>query len=202
MKHMLTTVIAPAFLASLAYAAPHVKVQSTQVGKSHMEFDCPARNQLRLHVRSGEIRVVGSDGPTISVDFTGKNAGKIQDVKAQLSCTDSLAELRVSGGPKNELRITVHVPKSVDLFARIPAGEVTVENITGSKDVELHAGELTIYVGNPDEYGHVDASVMAGEVDAEMFGNDKGGLFRTISRDASGQYHLHAHVGSGQLTLR
>lgn len=182
--------------------AADTKVQTTQVGKSHMEFDCAARGQMRLHVRSGEVRIAGSDEGKITVDLTGKNAYQIQDVKAQLTCTQSVAELHVSGGPKNELLITIHVPKTVNLYARIPAGEVTVREINGNKDVELHAGELTIYVGKANDYGHVDASVYAGDVDAEIFGDNKGGLFRTVSKDANGRYNLHAHVGSGQLTLR
>jgi hypothetical protein len=182
--------------------AGNANIQLTEIGKSHMEFDCPARAQLRLHVRSGEIRIAGTNDSKITVDLSGKNLDRIQDVKARLSCSHSVAELHVSGGPRNDLVITIRVPKNVDLFARIPAGEVTVEEIAGNKDVELSAGELTIFVGKPTDYAHVDASVYAGEVDAEIFGASKSGLFRTFSKDANGQYHLHAHVGSGQLTLR
>lgn len=141
-----------------------------------------------------------SDDSKISVDLSGKNAGNIQDLKAR-SARQRLECRSVSGGPKSELSITIHVPKTLDLYARIPAGEVTVENITGNKDVELHAGELIIYLGDASDYGHVDASVTAGDVDAEVFGNNRGGLFRTVSRDSSGHYSLHAHVGTGQLTL-
>jgi hypothetical protein len=178
------------------------KLQFTEVGKPHMEFDCASRSQLRLFVRSGEIRIMPSDDGKISVDLSGKNVDKIQHLTARLTCTQSAAELHISGGPRNELLITIHVPKTVDLYARIPAGEVTVEELSGNKDVELHAGELTIYVGRPADYGHVHASVYAGEVDAQAFGDNKGGLFRTISKSSSGQYNLYAHVGSGQLTLR
>ena len=200
MKSILTS-LALAALSIPAFAAD-TKVQSVEVGQSHMEFACPTRKQLRLYIRSGEIRVVGTDDGKISVDLSGKNIDKIQDVKARLTCMESVAELHVSGGPRNELTITVHVPKNVDLFARFPAGDVTVKDIIGNKDIELHAGELTIYVGKPSDYGHVSASVYAGEVDAEVFSDNKGGLFRYVSKDNGGQYQLHAHVGSGQLTLR
>ena len=185
-----------------AYAAPDSKSQIIQTGKSPMEFDCPGRSQVRLNVRSGEIHVVGSDDAKISVALSGRNKENIQDVKARLSCGESVAELHVSGGPKNELIITIRVPRTVNLYARVPAGQVNVEGIGGDKDVEMHAGELTINVGNTGDYGHVDASVSAGELDAEAFGQEKGGLFRSISKEGKGSYHLHAHVGSGQLTLR
>jgi hypothetical protein len=202
MKSILTT----AALAGLSFAIPshatEAKLQFTQTGQSHMEFACPSRPQLRLHIRSGEIHIVGSNEAKITVDLSGKNLDKIQDFTARLICTKSLAELHVSGGPRNELTITFHVPKSVDLYARIPAGEVTIDEITGNKNVELHAGELTISVGKPADYHHVYASVWAGEVDAAAFGDNKGGLFRTVSKDSTGPYSLYAHVTTGQLTLR
>ena len=202
MKSILTMMAIAALLALASGSSADTKIQSTEVGKSHMEFDCAPRAQLRLHVRSGEIHIVGSDDAKITVDLTGKNADKIQDVKARLTCTNTAADLHLSGGPRNELLITIRVPKNSDLYARVPAGEVTVEAITGNKDVELHAGDLTIEVGDANNYHHVDASVYAGEVDAEIFGDSKGGLFRTVSKNANGQYLLHAHVGSGQITLR
>ena len=59
-----------------------------------------------------------------------------------------------------------------------------------------------IFIDKPEDYGHVDMSVNVGEVDADIFGDSKGGLFRTISRDAAGKYRLHAHVGTGQLNIR
>jgi hypothetical protein len=80
---------------------------------------------------------------------------------------------------------------------------VKVQDVIGNKNIQLHAGQLTIEVSRPEEYGHVDMSVSAGEVDAEAFGGDsKGGLFRSIARDGSGKYRLQAHVGTGQLSVR
>jgi hypothetical protein len=171
-------------------------------GKPHMEFDCPSNVPVRLHLRSGEILIVGTDDDKITVDLAGKNADKIQDVKGRLSVANNVAELHLTGGPKNEMQIIIHVPKNSDLTARVFAGDVNVQNVTGNKDLELQAGELTITVDKPEDYGHVDMSVNAGEVDAEIFGDSKGGLFRTISRDTGGKYRLHAHVGTGQLSVR
>jgi hypothetical protein len=180
----------------------NTKSEVVLAGKPHMEFDCPSNMPLRLHVRSGEILIVGTDDNKITVDLAGKNADKIQDVKGRLAIANNVAELHLTGGPKNELQIIIHVPKNSDLTARVFAGEVNVQNVIGNKDFELHAGELTIAVDKPEDYGHVDMSVNAGEVDAEIFGDSKGGLFRSISRDSAGKYRLHAHVGTGQLSVR
>ena len=200
MKRIALAFALVALLASALFA--NTRSEIVLEGKPHMEFDCPSNMPLKLHVRSGEILIVGADDNKITVDLAGKNADKILDVKGRLSVSNNVAELRLSGGPKNDLQIIIHVPKNSDLTARIFAGDVSVQDVVGNKDVELHAGQLTITVNKPADYGHVDMSVNAGQVDAEIFGDSKGGLFRTISLEAGGKYRLHAHVGTGQLSIR
>ena len=112
------------------------------------------------------------------------------------------AELRISGGPKNDLQVTIEVPRSSMLYVRMPAGELSVEGVAGDKDIELHAGELTVGVGDSTDYGHVDASVFAGDLEAAPFHESHGGLFRSFEKTGTGKYRLHAHVGAGDLTLR
>jgi hypothetical protein len=198
MKRSALTFALVALTAPVLFAT--VKSEVVVAGKSHMEFECP-NLPLHLHVRSGDILIVGTEDSKLTVDLAGKNADKIQDVKARLALTNNSADLYLTGGPRNELQIIIHIPKNSDLTARISAGEVSVQDVIGNKDVELRAGELTI-AAKPEEYGHIDMSVNAGELDAEAFGDSKGGLFRSISRDSSGKYRLHAHVGTGQLSIR
>lgn len=201
MKRFVLTFVLVALATPVLFAA-NARSEIVLAGKPHMEFACPPNTPLRLHVRSGEILIVGTEDSKITVDLAGKNADKIQDVKARFSVANNVADFHLTGGPKNELQIIIHVPKQSDLIARVFAGEVSVQDVIGNKDVELHAGELTIAVGKPEDYGHIDMSVNAGEVDAEVFGDSKGGLFRSFSRDSSGKYRLHAHVGAGQLSVR
>jgi len=84
----------------------------------------------------------------------------------------------------------------------MPAGDLEVDGLTGDKDVEIHAGDMILGVGKADDYGHVDASVNAGDLDAQPFGVSKGGLFRSFDKHGGGKYRLHAHVGAGDLVLR
>jgi len=177
-------------------------VELTEVGKDRFEASFPSGGKLRLQLRSGEIRVTGTEGNTIRVHYEGKEADKIEDVKVSLKAWNDSGELRVSGGPHNNFRIVVEVPKNLDLYLRVPAGEVQIEDLTGNKDVELHAGELTVAIGNPSEYARLDVSVSTGELDAAPFDVSKGGLFRSFNKQGNGKYRLHAHVGAGQLTLR
>jgi hypothetical protein len=145
---------------------------------------------------------VGVEEGKISVELSGSNAYKAGDLKVRFDRKDGQGDLRIRGGPRNRITITVRIPSKTDLHARVPFGDVLVEKVSGNKDVELHAGDLTVEVGDPKDYARVDASVYTGEVDADVFGATKGGLFRSFGHDGPGAYRLHAHVGAGQLTLR
>jgi len=178
------------------------KTEIAERGIAHFEAAVPPGARIALHIRSGEIRIVGAEEGKVSVDVSGKNKDKIEDLRYRLTSSSGNAELHVSGGPHNDLTIEVHVPHNSELYARIPAGDVTIENIAGSKDVQLHAGDLTIAVGNPADYSHVEASVTAGDINAHPFGESHGGLFRSFKKSGSGKLTLYAHVGAGDLTLK
>jgi len=164
--------------------------------------DFASGGRLRLHVRSGDVHVVGTDQNSISVELSGKKRREARNVRVRLEESHGATDLQISGGPRKDLTITVRIPRNTDLYARIPGGEVRVENVTGNKDIELHGGELTVAVGNAADYSHVDASVTVGELDGEPFGESHGGFFRSFRKEGGGRYRLHAHVGAGQLTLQ
>ena len=71
----------------------------------------------------------------------------------------------------------------------------------GNKDVELHAGDLSIDVGRAEDYNHVDASLWAGDLHAAPFNVVKGGLFRSFDWNGKGPYRLHAKMKAGDLRL-
>jgi hypothetical protein len=193
-------------LACIAALTPvciaQTKLEATDIANHPFSEDFASGGKLRLRVRSGEIHVIGTAENKISVELSGKKAYDAKKLKVRLERRDSTADMRISGGPRNDLTITIRIPTNTDLYARIPFGEVHVENIAGDQDVELHAGDLTVAVRDSAAYSHVDASVFTGEVDAVAFGESHGGLFRSFRREGTGRYRLHAHVGAGQLTLR
>jgi hypothetical protein len=157
---------------------------------------------LRLDLRSGECRIVGRDDDKISVRIEGRNADRARDLTVRFKRIANNGDLTVYGGPKKDLAIIVQVPKTSGLFVRMPFGELSLEGISGDKDVELHAGDLTISVGDAADYAHVDASVFSGDLNAAPFGESHGGLFRSFEKSGAGKFKLHAHLGAGDLTLR
>jgi hypothetical protein len=178
------------------------RIEATDIQNHPFSVDFPAYSRLHLRIRSGDVRVVGVDQERVSVEVSGSNAFKARDLKVRFEKKDDGGHLRVRGGPQNGITITVRIPAKTDLHARVPFGDVLVENVSGNKDVELHAGDLTVEVVDQKDYARVDASVYTGDLDADVFGASKGGLFRSFRYDGAGRYRLHAHVGAGQLTLR
>jgi hypothetical protein len=158
---------------------------------------------LDIHVRPGDIDITGSDQAKVSVSCELRYPDRARDVKITFQSAGNSGDLRISGGPRNDIRIRIRVPRNSRLFVRSPAGDLSVSDVIGDKDVELHAGDLTIAVGKAFDYAHADASVLAGDLMASAFGVSKDGLFRSFEKnDPSGKYRLHAHVGAGDLTLK
>jgi len=199
-KTMVSLLCSVALLALPVSAAD--KTEISERGVPHFEAQLPAGSRIALHIRSGAVRIVGSDEGKLTVNISGRNKNKIDDLRYRFTSSSGSAELHLSGGPRNDLDIEVRIPRNSELYARIPAGDVTIENITGSKDIELRAGDLTISVGNPADYSHVEASVVAGDISASPFGEDHGGLFRSFHKSGPGKYTLYAHVTAGDLTLK
>jgi hypothetical protein len=197
------TVVASASLLAPP-SVPQTKLSVTDLYAHSFEIDFPYDQKIRLDLRSGAFRIVGTGNHKLSVRAGGKNADKAKDLTLNFKHFGNHADLRVLGGSTRggDVEITIEVPKASDLYVRMPFGDLTVEGVSGDKDVELHAGDLVISVGEAADYGHVDASVGAGDLSAGPFGESKDGLFRSFEKTGTGRYKLHAHVGAGDLILR
>ena len=191
-----------AVLSTPLVMAQSKKIEATDLPEHPFQVAYPSGSQMSLRLRSGDVRVVGKEDNRISVRVEARDTERAREVKVYFERFENSAELRVSGGPKNDLKIVVEVPKNTGLFVRMPAGQLEISDVRGDKDVQLHAGDLILHVGDPADYSHVDASVVTGGLEAPPFHEDHGGLFRSFQKSGNGRYRLHAHVGAGDLTLR
>ncbi|HEY2820166.1 MAG TPA: hypothetical protein VGJ06_03910 [Candidatus Acidoferrum sp.] len=183
--------------------SPQTHLSVSDIYTHPFEVDLPYDQKLSLDLRSGDYKVVGSTAEKVSVRTTGDRAEKGREVSLTFKHMNNHAELRMTGGPiNNGPSILIEIPKASNLTVRLPFGDLNIEGVSGDKDVELHAGDLNIEVGNPADYAHVDASVNAGDLSAGPFGETKDGLFRSFEKTGPGRYRLHAHVGAGDLNLR
>ncbi len=157
---------------------------------------------VRLHLKDGSFRVVGGDSDEISIRTDGKNAAQAKNMKVQIRRTGDALDLTLLNVPKNEVQITIAIPRETSLYARMRAGELSVEGVAGDKDLELTGGDLSIQVPDPADYGHVDLSVKLGDLSGSQFGDPKGLMGNSVRQDGNGKYRLHAHVFAGDLTLK
>jgi hypothetical protein len=186
-----------AFAALLAFPAvlPAVKPAGNCATPFVTSFE--AGRHLTMRLRAGDYEIVGVDSSEIRVKCA--NEREQTDVKISLAAGD----LRVYGGSGRDLRIRIEIPRTTDLVIRLTAGDMSVTDVTGDKDVELKAGDLTISVDRPEDYRVAEGSVMAGDLRADAFGINKDGLFRHFRKDnPKGRYRLRAELMAGDLTLR
>ena len=179
-----------------------IKVEVSDLAHHPIEAGFASGGKLELHIRSGEIHIVGTDANKVSVHVGGRRGEDSTDMRARFESSGNQGSLRVAGGPNNEVTITVEIPRRASLHLRVFAGEVNVTDIVGDKDIELSAGDLKVDVGNPADYAHVAASVTTGDLNASPFGEQRDGLFRSFEKSGNGKYRLAAHVGAGDLILR
>jgi len=167
-----------------------------QDGKKDAAF--ASGGYVNMNLSAGDAEVIGTDEEKITVTYDTE--GRDKKVTVDLSIAGKNAQVRVDG-PNNQFHYQIYIPRRSNIRIRMSAGALEVRDIRGEKDVELRAGDLTIKIGDPRDYGPVHASVTMGGLDAAPFNKSKGGMGRSFKLQGDGSYRLHAHVFTGQLTL-
>ena len=187
----------------LMHAAPNRgEIDMATLDGQALHSDLSKISTLRLHLRDGDFRIVGSDSNQITIHADGKNRALGKRMQVQLKRSGDSLDIVFSHVPKNEFQVTIAVPRQTNLFARMRAGDLSVDGVAGDKDLELLAGDLSIQVPDAGAYGAVDLSVRFGDVSGCQFGSPKGSIGNSLKRGGNGRYRLHAHVFAGDLTLR
>jgi len=187
-------------LASVGFCQAVQEISSLE----HQDFErtVASGTRLRLHLHEGNFRVIGSASDKISIHVDGQNVEQAKNIKIRFKRANGTVDLTMSHVPKNELQVTIKIPVSTDLYARMRGGDLMVEGVRGDKDLELTGGDLTIQVENPEEYSEVDLSVRFGDVSGTQFGDPKGWLGNSVRKTGTGTHRLHAHVMAGDLILK
>ena len=187
-------------LGTVLVVTPAAQSRSQQGPSDSLETPFVAGGRISMDLSAGGYRISASQDDRIRLRWTVLNRGQLRGVEAYAEVDGSDATV-VLDGPSNNFHVTIEVPERSDLSIRLSAGELWVEDIVGDKDIRLNAGELRIDVGRPEDYGRVEASVWAGELQADPFRIVKGGLFRSFDWKGDGEYRLRAHLKAGELHL-
>jgi hypothetical protein len=153
---------------------------------------------IDMQLSGGQYEIRPASDDRVRVTLTG-NTGT---AKVDVSTADQRGTINVSDTPTRNFSAVIEVPRTSDLTVRLAAGDLTIGSVTGSKDVESNAGNVRIAIADPAEYGRVDASLKAGDIDASAFGESKSGLMPSITWVGNGKYTLRARLGAGNLELK
>jgi hypothetical protein len=199
---------------SVCYTATVALLACHSAGFAQTKIPCsqtvmhalPSRAALIIDAKPAGLQIVGTDQEAIHVSCMAGSAETVSEVSLHFSPTPNGGKLSIEGPHlhhgNNNLEVKVEVPRRTNLQVRMMAGQVTVNEVKGDKDIDLGAGQITIASIHDGDYRSVNASVGVGEVQAQAFGTDKGGFFRSFSRkNPGGEYGLHAHVTTGQIVL-
>lgn len=178
--------------AGLAASAAYVQAQGNVTEKP---FASGGRIDVQLDGGEYEIRAAADNRIRVTLN------GSVGGAKVELAAAGTQGTLKITNTPHNGFRAVIEVPKAADLIVRLSAGNIAIGAIAGSKDVESYAGNVKIVVPDANQYSSVDAAVKAGDIDANVFGGSKSGLFQTFKWSGKGKYTLRAHLGAGNLEL-
>ena len=187
-------------LGTVLVVTPAAQSRSQPRPSDSLEAPFVASGQISMDLSAGQYRISASPDNQIRLQWSVRNRDQLRGVEAYTDVDGSDATV-VIDGPSNNFRVAIEVPARSDLSIRLSAGELSVEDIVGHKDIRLHAGELRIDVGHPEDYGHVEGSVWAGELQAAPYRIAKGGLFRSLDWRGDGEYRLRARLKAGELHL-
>src|SRR5258707_1065843 len=138
------------------------QIMVAQEGFSPVSKEFAPGGQIKMNLEGGGYEVRPSNNNQIRI-FWNQASGR--DVKVKLNITGTVANLEVQNTPNN-FQATIEVPASADLYIRLTAGALGVGRIKGNKDIESNPGDVSIAVGEANDWGQVDASVRAGNLDA------------------------------------
>jgi hypothetical protein len=156
---------------------------------------------IKMSLAAGDYRISGRVDERIRVAWRADKPEDAANLKAQAEIRGTSAVLSTSGF-RNGVHFTIEVPARSDIEIDLTAGDLDVRGIEGSKRVETWAGDVSIDIGQPEQYRIVEASVRAGDLTAAPFKVSKGGLFRSFNWTGKGPYSLRVKLFAGDLTLR
>lgn len=156
---------------------------------------------IKMTLAAGDYRISGRVEDKIRVSWRADRPENATNLRVEATVTGTTAVIATSGF-KSGVHFTIEVPTRSDIEIDLSAGDLEVRGIEGNKRVESWAGDVSIDIGQPEQYREVEASVRAGDLNALAFKVSKGGLMRSFSWKGKGPYSLHAKLFAGDLTLR
>ncbi len=164
----------------------------------------PARlhgaNKIEIRSTAGAVEIVGSDKNEIEVTVDGQSANA-RGVEVAIDRGHGPIRVGIARIPQNA-HVEVRVPADASIAVNMSAGELRIRGVKGDIGSLLRSGRMVISVEDSKPFASADGSVLAGAIQAPVFGRNKGGLFRRFIWTGHGGTTLRAHVTTGELVVR
>jgi hypothetical protein len=158
-----------------------------------------------VHVRMsvGDLHIKRGNSSQIKLEYTVKSRheANIKDTKVEFDVhgNNATIEFHAPTHGNTQFDVELEIPAQSNLDVHEKAGDLTVENVEGDKDLSLGVGDIRIV--EPSTYRLVNASTGIGDVNSDGYGETKGWLGKTLKYHGEGKYELRAHVGVGDIHL-
>ncbi|HWX55838.1 MAG TPA: hypothetical protein VN176_14715 [Verrucomicrobiae bacterium] len=182
-------------MARLTLAAFFALAAGSSPAQTNPEKPFVSGGRIEMTLEGGDYEVRPGADNRVRVTLSGN----IGSAKAAVNTNGTHADIEVTNTPHNNFHAIIEVPEVSDLRIRLTAGNLVTGAIKGNKDIQSNAGNAEITVGDPSQYASVDASVRAGNIDADVFGSSTSGLFRSFKWQGKGKYAVRARLGAGNL---
>lgn len=177
-----------------------------------------------IDIPAGEINVRNGAGDTLAVSGFARRdyQGAKERAWAQRVVNDTSVEIHVNGpeaivrrrfGPGassfraqkfTNVRMTIDVPRGVDVYFKTSFGEVDLDGVFGNVDVDLRAGEIDMRTPRAG-VRELNASCRVGEVRANLGDHivTREGLLpgKTNFYNSAGKTHVNLHVTAGEVDV-
>jgi hypothetical protein len=157
-----------------------------------------AAGSVDMQLDGGDYSVRAASDQRIRISFAGNSGNAV----AELNTRGTQATLAIRNTPHNNFHATIEVPGTADLTVNLSGGNLQIAPIRGNKQIDSTGGNVEISIPNGDDYGSVEASVKAGNLDGGPFGNSSSGLFPHLKWSGPGKYRLRADLGAGNLEMK
>ena len=161
---------------------------------------CPPGTVIHMDLAAGHYSVLASPDARLRVRWTTQDPADAAKVYAKADVTGNEARVSISG-PSHGFSVTIEVPLRSNVTVSLTAGDFSIDALDGDVDISAWAGKMQIGVGNPAAYYSVYASVTAGQIRADRFGGEKGGLLRSVSWEGKGKHALRVRLTAGEVIL-
>lgn len=190
-------------LAMLALAAAVlVAVPSSARSTQSADRTFSKGGTVRLNLAAAAYRIRGRADDRIHVRWSTTKSGMQDRIHADIDVKGARATIWTVAPHNSGAHFEIDLPMRSDLDVDLNAGDLEVRGVEGNKNLSMWAGDVTIDVGDAQQYRQVDATVRFGEISAPPFNRSTGGIFRSLSWSGPGKYRVRAKLFAGDLKLR